>query len=625
MLKGGKVVGKGTYGCVYKPPMKCKGEVSREKNTISKLMDKSEAVKEVKEVSFIDNIDPDYEFHVKLQRICDPGIPISGVDYTIGEDGSVINTCPMLDDVLNQKGQSNIMNSLRNKDLKLVKYEDGGVNLATFIGSKTDSLKDDTERSLFFLKLFLSMENLFKGLVIMDRHEFCHFDIKLENIVIKPDNNMDSEEDTNSIDDSTLFSLKFIDFGMSRTFKDIPTRSVFHNAYFAWPLETMMFIPNIYNGINSEDVQQRMLSAFEKSFAAKISTQTIDSRTMDPYTMTIMNEDVLSNYIRDITGYGGPKKDKSEMFNEMTSKIDTFSMGIVLLECWANILKIYFYNSDATDVLLESFTHREIFDEIQELILNMIRPYYGIRYNSEQAYNKFLSIKALILNEDEFKSTRVSSKSILTDMKTRLSEGSPDISVTDQSTIKRRTTRRTKRSSGNKITRKKNKKQKKLMFKNTPDVIVYTPQDTNTSSILSKSHPTPKLERTSGKTKSTFFADYMSPETTSESSFKDDITPPISYSKWLDNSKTKKTIGFGTHAKTGTEKKAPMFIGKTVLFDPSESESNSTTEDSNTEFETQPETILQKEKKQLLGKHLAIDPYHTNKFNVPTMPSMIDI
>jgi serine/threonine protein kinase len=495
MLKGGKVVGKGTYGCVYNPPMKCMGSGEREPNTISKLMDYKEALKEVKEMSVIDNIDPDYEFHVELSKICDPGIPIQGVDYKV-KDGEIVNSCPMIESVLKTKTMSGKLAELKEKNLKLVKYEDGGTNLAVFIGDKIGQLTDDSQRSDFFLKLFLSMENLFKGLVVMERHDFCHFDIKLENIVIREQS--DSEK---------LFTLKYIDFGMSRNFDEIPSRNVFNNAYFAWPLELMLFKQELYNAVDTDATKQTMLDAFSRSFASKVARQTIDTRTMDPYTMTINDANIFQKYIYDINGT--PGVNKSEMYHEMTSKIDVFSLGIVLLESWANILQVFFYNREATDVLLDSFTHREIFDEIHELILNMIRPYYGTRYTAEQAYNEFMSIKQLILQEDDIKPIRTTEiPGLVGAQKTRLTSGSPNIEDLVQPT-------RLKSKTGKRFNAMKTKKRGKKVKTNIPGTrrrgkVTFAEALEKPPSKLSS----PKIDTKPGKStlKSEFtFGDYKTP------------------------------------------------------------------------------------------------------------------
>ena len=45
-MHGGKVIGSGTYGCVFKPPLMCEDDTERPKNYISKVMNKRNAEEE---------------------------------------------------------------------------------------------------------------------------------------------------------------------------------------------------------------------------------------------------------------------------------------------------------------------------------------------------------------------------------------------------------------------------------------------------------------------------------------------------------------------------------------------------------------------------------------------------
>ena len=47
-IKGGKVVDSGGYGCLFIPPLTCKGKNTKKKNVISKLMPKRVAEREHK-------------------------------------------------------------------------------------------------------------------------------------------------------------------------------------------------------------------------------------------------------------------------------------------------------------------------------------------------------------------------------------------------------------------------------------------------------------------------------------------------------------------------------------------------------------------------------------------------
>ena len=49
-MKGGKVLGSGTYGCIFRPPLLCNGQTERQQGYVSKLMMEEEAENEYQEV-----------------------------------------------------------------------------------------------------------------------------------------------------------------------------------------------------------------------------------------------------------------------------------------------------------------------------------------------------------------------------------------------------------------------------------------------------------------------------------------------------------------------------------------------------------------------------------------------
>ena len=53
LMEGGKVIASGTYGCILKPALPCRGETHRPEDTVSKLMIKQHADDEMKEIQTI--------------------------------------------------------------------------------------------------------------------------------------------------------------------------------------------------------------------------------------------------------------------------------------------------------------------------------------------------------------------------------------------------------------------------------------------------------------------------------------------------------------------------------------------------------------------------------------------
>lgn len=71
ILNGGKLIGQGSYGCVFRPMIPCKGSNKRIPGKVSKFLNKNEANDEIKENTILDKIDKENIFHFKTPKKCD--------------------------------------------------------------------------------------------------------------------------------------------------------------------------------------------------------------------------------------------------------------------------------------------------------------------------------------------------------------------------------------------------------------------------------------------------------------------------------------------------------------------------------------------------------------------------
>ena len=79
-VKGSKVIGVGSYGCVLHPPLPCKEGKQPTDNMVSKLMDTHDANKEMNEINKITN---------RLEQIPDARRYFGGFDTYMCEAGSI--------------------------------------------------------------------------------------------------------------------------------------------------------------------------------------------------------------------------------------------------------------------------------------------------------------------------------------------------------------------------------------------------------------------------------------------------------------------------------------------------------------------------------------------------------
>lgn len=183
---GGKVIGSGGYGCVFRPALRCNGTRKRASKTISKLMLKKYVKREYMEITkylpILQKI-PNYKnyFIIEGANICQPAT------LTRSDLSNFDVKCKVL-----KKRDINSTNINENLDkLSSLNLQDGGVELGTYIysGLSLDEMKDLNERMI---------QLLVNGILPMNKYHVYHADIKEANIVV----------DTNKY-------VRLIDWGLS--------------------------------------------------------------------------------------------------------------------------------------------------------------------------------------------------------------------------------------------------------------------------------------------------------------------------------------------------------------------------------------------------------------------------
>lgn len=197
------LIGQGTYGCVYKPPLKCAEQDNCPENNnkcstgISKLMgfrnDVNSELKMYSETD-IDKINSEGFYHIKEPRRCKPN------DNNVAKaknDGCKIEL----------------------KEPELLIYENGGMDLEKAI-----------EKGVSPFSILFNFANIFKAIITLYANDIGHCDIKLPNIVIG--NNPSKPQ------------YRLIDLGLTRKFsKSVNNNKIFNQNYFAWAPDSI-FLSN---------------------------------------------------------------------------------------------------------------------------------------------------------------------------------------------------------------------------------------------------------------------------------------------------------------------------------------------------------------------------------------------
>ena len=169
-------VGEGTYGCVFKPSLKCKENIRSYENKVSKVMVNRKATNELKEYKSISTIKGLDKYAITQPILCKPVID----DNFISSVGQCRN--PLIKNVYKNKSHHSMLI-----------YEDGGINITNFVVNIFKKVQVNDQH--YFLT---SLITLIDGLLFFKAKNILHRDIKADNIVYNINNG----------------KIKYIDFGL---------------------------------------------------------------------------------------------------------------------------------------------------------------------------------------------------------------------------------------------------------------------------------------------------------------------------------------------------------------------------------------------------------------------------
>jgi len=218
-LKGGKVIGSGGFGCVFKPAIKCKGQ-KRTENDITKLLKIKYAKGEYKGIQkykeMLDSI-PNYRdyFLVDGFSICEP-------DKLDEEDLQKFDKkCSALKKM--KITSSNVNESL--DKLRSLNMPYGGIDVGDYVERTRMNYKKMREMNISLVEL------LKKGILPMNERGIYHCDVKDSNILVQENN-------------GGGVNTRLIDWGLSTTFKErnsIPKPLIKRPFQFNVPFSIILF------------------------------------------------------------------------------------------------------------------------------------------------------------------------------------------------------------------------------------------------------------------------------------------------------------------------------------------------------------------------------------------------
>ena len=322
--KGGKLIGQGTYGCVFRPNIPCsEGKFSEESdNYISKIVDDAHINDEFHIISDwkLSKIDPDQKFII---------YPIENCEIPEDIDNRSIYNCDMLTETLDD---FDIDNTTHKKEIKenmhnlfhniIQKY--GGKSLLDFRTTNRNILKRFQCKD--FVLMYLS---LLKGILLLYVNRLSHRDIKYPNVIVY-------EKDG-------VHLAKYIDLGLMAKFVDGVDEEENNwsewtgTDYSYWPVDIDAYCSvedGLYSQIKddidkSPNINEKIIIIFNK--AAEICNKYVRGR----WTISKKHIELMyKSYVRFLIDLFIHKKyDKDNLIDkEIQHKWDIFMLGALFSE-----------------------------------------------------------------------------------------------------------------------------------------------------------------------------------------------------------------------------------------------------------------------------------------------------
>ena len=240
-LNDTKLLGQGSYGCIFKPAFKSKNTTNNNNSRtkkISKLLIKSKD-KELKHLKKLHEINSEGKYHPKFN----PDTNIIDTD----------NTKDIISKVKDKFTDCKIITSGDNDDKYIINMEFGGNDISKYLSEKSKNATMNLKQIKEFLTDFI---NLIDGLILFRNNKLSIMDVKDLNVVY----NTQIEGP---------HKMRFIDFGIMLNYGEITkdeidiilkqTKYLYVYDYYIYPPEILLLIKEVFellfNFVNNNYIQ----------------------------------------------------------------------------------------------------------------------------------------------------------------------------------------------------------------------------------------------------------------------------------------------------------------------------------------------------------------------------------
>lgn len=331
--EGGKYIGRGSAGCIFRPHLKCT-TVSNKKNSVGKVFnDEDEYDNELEMARIMQRIDDKNEFTIPVITSCD------GIQYYRHNDE--VFKCKLID--------SNVPLST----YKQIIYKYGGQSLHKMMSSdnRVGNIKN-------FCKLFLAFKPIILGIKKFNSRapspNVVHLDIKPQNIML------------------LRTKLYLIDYGLLSAHQEIYQNDRTHLLASDYPWYPPEFKAYVFKG------------DYDKLFK-RINDNFVH---VDPQIGRAITTILKMNPKKDFEAFYNSKFPKKQYIN-FAEKIDVYSVGIVLLQ-------LYVWSGYHKKQYTRPCKYHNIKLEVIELLKGMIQFDPRNRMSIDQVITKYNQIETLL-------------------------------------------------------------------------------------------------------------------------------------------------------------------------------------------------------------------------------------
>lgn len=411
---GGKFLAKGSFGCVYKPALKCKDKPKRLDGYVSKIMRKDYAEIEIEEQKEIDKIDPNYYYHLRVGEVCIPDKPDKKND-------NKLTNCDLhlqyLDEYVD-RGRIDILQD----NYRIVHIEDGGMGLDDWM-IEMDNLKK-LKNIKYCETMLYNFTRIIYALDELNRHTMGHFDIKMGNIVYNDKKNRFNLIDFGFISTYDEFIKKHKNWGVAywvnpieRAFAPYTKREnddLFFEAILIMAKGQFKFSDFVSRKSHEfnylKKVFKRYFTGYRNTFTSKYNRD--GGIYFNPYGLDAFHEpsdQMVYDYIeftRELIKKGKSDKQIKETIQQMIiSNLDTFSMSLVMTEMLSKMLSQHKKGLNAGKLLFDygkdTATNGKLMKEIDtisgflgnfyRLMLKMNVPSFPKRISTSDALEYYIN------------------------------------------------------------------------------------------------------------------------------------------------------------------------------------------------------------------------------------------